>query len=86
MWGKLLAGSLLGLPLSLFAIGALVYAWPGAWQNSMVIGMIALFPLWISIIAASPLFRSTARAWLTLGCASALAAGLLCLVKWLGAA
>ncbi len=84
MWGKVAAGAVLGLPLSAFTLGAVIYAWPGPWQHSMVVGMLPFFPLWMAVIAASPLFRSTARAWLWLALASVAALAALWLIKFTG--
>ncbi|WP_255988302.1 hypothetical protein [Chitinolyticbacter albus] len=84
MWSKVTAGAVLGLPLSAFAVGTVIYAWPGPWQHSMVVGLVFFFPLWMAVIAASPLFRSAGRAWLWLALASAAAFAALWLIKFTG--
>ncbi|WP_432723513.1 hypothetical protein R0381_001029 [Jeongeupia wiesaeckerbachi] len=85
MWGKLSAGVLLGLPLAVFGVGAVVYAWPGPWQDGMVLGMLAIVPAWIAVVAASPMFRSTVRAWTVLALATLAAFAALSAAKLLGA-
>ncbi|MFT4174274.1 MAG: hypothetical protein QM639_17045 [Rhodocyclaceae bacterium] len=82
MWGKVTAGILLGLPLTVFGLGALTYALPGPWQDS-AIGMMLLFaPAWMGIIAASANFRSGPRAWGVLAFATAAAFGAQWLAKF----
>ncbi|MBM3117489.1 hypothetical protein [Jeongeupia naejangsanensis] len=85
MWGRLSAGALLGLPLAVFAVGTLVYAWPGRWQDGMVPGMLAIVPAWLAIVAASPLFRSAVRAWVVLALATLAAFAALSAARLLGA-
>ncbi|GHD67803.1 hypothetical protein [Jeongeupia chitinilytica] len=84
MWGKLIAATVLGLPLSTFSVGAVLYAWPGPWQDGMVPGMLAILPVWLAVVAASPLFRSAPRAWGSLALATLAAFAALSAARTLG--
>jgi hypothetical protein len=82
MWGKVSAGILLGLPLSIFTLGALTYALPGPWQDAVIGVTLLLAPAWMGIIAASANFRSGKRAWAVLALATAVAFALQWLAKF----
>lgn len=74
MWGRATAGIVPGFFLSAALVGLLSWLLPGAWQQTLVPGVIAFFPVWMGVIGASFMFADGKRAWLWL---SALA--LLCL-------
>ncbi|WP_020201237.1 MULTISPECIES: hypothetical protein [Cupriavidus] len=77
MGTRWLAGTLLGLPLSV-ALCALSVMWlPGGWQSGAVGAMLACLPLWVAIISASVLFRSSLAAWSWLAAGNAAAFGAL---------
>ncbi|MEE2979650.1 MAG: hypothetical protein VYB88_19475 [Pseudomonadota bacterium] len=78
---KWLAGTVLGLPLSV-ALCTLAILWlPGGWESGIVGALLACLPLWAVIISASVLFRSSARAWTVLVAANALSFGALWLPR-----
>ncbi len=68
-----LAGTLLGLPLTI-ALCTLGVLWlPGGWEGGIVVALMLSFVLWVAIISLSLLFSSSRAAWLWL-----LAANLAC--------
>lgn len=75
LWGKTLAGAVLGLGLAL-GISALV-AWftPGgpAATNKFQFVMWLVSPLWVAILGCVYFFRDARQAWLWLGAANLLA-------------
>ncbi|MRS97246.1 hypothetical protein GJQ57_01125 [Ralstonia pickettii] len=78
---KWLAGTVLGLPLSV-ALCTLAILWlPGGWESGIAGALLACLPLWAVIISASVLFRSSARAWTVLVAANALSFGVLWLPR-----
>jgi hypothetical protein len=81
MLSKAFAGILLGAPLSAAALGVLIWAWPGAWQNVVIPITYFFFPVWAGVMAATYLFKTSSRAWIWLAAANALAFGLLWLVR-----
>ncbi|MFA9439271.1 hypothetical protein ACDA63_06490 [Uliginosibacterium sp. sgz301328] len=84
MWGKVSAGVVLGLPLSVFLLGALAYALPGPWQDSTIGVMLLLPPVWMAVITASASFRNGLRAWRVMALCTALAFALLSLARLAG--
>lgn len=75
LWGKTLAGTLLGFGLAM-AVSALV-AWftPGgpAALNKFQFVMWLVSPLWLLVLGGVYLFRDARQAWLWLGSANLLA-------------
>lgn len=63
MWARTSAGVLPGFFLTATLIGLVGQALPGAWEQTLVPGLIAFFPAWISVICTSVLFRSGKQAW-----------------------
>jgi hypothetical protein len=81
MLSKALAGILLGAPLCVATLGALIWAWPGTWEHVLIPLTYLFFPLWAGVMAATYLFKSARHAWVWLAAANALAFGLLWLVR-----
>ncbi|MCT7298505.1 hypothetical protein N5J06_12885 [Ralstonia sp. CHL-2022] len=80
---KWLAGTVLGLPLSV-ALCTLAILWlPGGWESGVIGALLVCLPLWAVIISVSVLFRSSARAWAVLTAANALSFGALWLPRLL---
>ncbi|HET6433672.1 hypothetical protein [Dyella sp.] len=77
MIGRCLAGVLLGFPLSAMTLALAMALSPARGAGWVIAALIAFFPLWTGVMAASYLFRSGARAWLVLGLANAAAFALL---------
>ncbi|KJV36553.1 hypothetical protein [Luteibacter yeojuensis] len=63
MLAKTFAGILLGCPLSMAVIGLVVYLWPGSSEAVLMPWLVAFFPLWTVVIAATFMFRTGVRAW-----------------------
>ncbi len=80
MIGRCLAGILLGFPLAAAALSLLLHLLPRGGADYVIPLLILFFPLWIAVMIGAYLFRSGARAWLTLVAANAIAYGAL----WLG--
>lgn len=81
MLGKTFAGIVLGLPLSMALISFVIWVWPHSSESVFIPMMVAFFPLWIGIMAATYLFRSGARAWAWLAVANVAAFAALFLAK-----
>lgn len=81
MLAKTFAGILLGLPLSMALVSVAIWIWPHSSESVVIPLMVAFFPLWIGIMAATFLFRSGARAWAWLALANLAAFGALFLSK-----
>ncbi|UDM49199.1 hypothetical protein [Cupriavidus sp. MP-37] len=86
MGTKWLAGALLGLPLALVLCTLAILALPGGWQTGIVAAVAACLPVWVAIISASLLFRSSRSAWLWLGGANLLGFGVLWALRLAGLA
>jgi len=83
MGTKWLAGTVLGLPLSV-ALCTLAILWlPGGWESGVIGALLVCLPLWAVIISVSVLFRSSARAWGVLTASNALSFGALWLPRLL---
>ncbi|CAJ0691670.1 hypothetical protein KOL96_04955 (plasmid) [Ralstonia wenshanensis] len=81
MGTKWLAGTVLGLPLSV-ALCTLSILWlPGGWESGVIGALLACLPLWAVIIGVSVLFSTSARAWSVLAAANAVSFGVLWLPR-----
>lgn len=86
MGTKWLAGALLGLPLAV-ALCTLAILWlPGGWETGVVAAVVACLPVWVAIISASLLFRTSRTAWIWLGGANLLCFGALWALRLAGLA
>ena len=63
MWARATAGIFPGFLLSAALVGLVSWLLPGSWESTIVLGLIAFFPVWIAVIAASFKFTSGKRAW-----------------------
>lgn len=81
MLAKTFAGILLGLPLSILLISLTIWLWPGSSEAVTLPVMMAFFPAWIGIMAATYMFRSGIRAWAWLALANVVAYAALLLAK-----
>lgn len=84
MWARSLAAALLGLPLTVGAIGLVVLLWPGELTRITMPWLLMSFPLWVGVMSLAFLARSGLRAWLWMGGATLLCFGLIALCKLLG--
>ena len=73
MIARCLAGTLLGFPLAAFLLSLLLHALPREGADYIIPALILFFPLWIAFMIGAYAFRSSSRAWLTLGSANAAA-------------
>ncbi|CAJ0789775.1 hypothetical protein LMG19083_01908 [Ralstonia psammae] len=81
MGTKWLAGTVLGLPLSI-ALCTLAILWlPHGWETGVIGALLACLPLWAVIISLSVLFPTSARAWTVLAAANVLSFGVLWLPR-----
>ncbi|MBB3226677.1 hypothetical protein FHW69_001267 [Luteibacter sp. Sphag1AF] len=82
MLARCFAGIVLGLPLSVLLISCAIWAWPGSSASVvMPFTILAFFPLWTGIMAATYLFPSGLRAWSWLAVANVGAFALLWALK-----
>jgi len=86
MGTKWLAGALLGLPLAVALCTLLILWLPGGWETGIVAAVVACLPVWVAIISASLLFRSSRTAWVWLGGANMLCFGAHWLLRLAGLA
>jgi hypothetical protein len=87
MWARLSAGIVPGFFLAAALLGLLSWLLPGRWESTIMVGLLAFFPLWIGIVCAALRFSSGRRAWLCLGSAAVAGLGLLRLLQasgWVG--
>jgi hypothetical protein len=66
MWARLAAGVVPGFFLAAALVGLACWLPPGAWQATLVPGLVAFFPVWLAIVCLSLRFASGTRAWLWL--------------------
>jgi hypothetical protein len=81
MLAKTFAGVLLGLPLSMALVSLAIWLWPYSSESVAIPMLMLFFPLWISVMAATFLFRSGVRAWAWLAVANVGAFAALFLAK-----
>ena len=84
MWARASAGVLPGFLLAAALVGLGCWLLPGAWQSTIVAGLLAFFPVWIGVICAAFRFPSGARAWGWLSALALLGLGLLWLLQLSG--
>lgn len=84
MWARAGAGVLPGFFLAAVLLGLVSWVLPGAWESTMVPGLLAFFPLWIGVICAAFRFSSGKRAWAWLSALALLGLGLLWLLQTSG--
>lgn len=77
MGTKWLAGTVLGLPLSVALCTLAILGLPGGWESCVMAAVVTCLPLWVAILCCSLLFRSSRAAWLWLAAANLLCFGLL---------
>ena len=77
MWARATAGIVPGFFLSAALVGLVSWMLPGDWQSTIVAGLIAFFPVWIPVIAASFNFANGKRAWAWLSALAVVAMGAL---------
>ena len=77
MWARATAGVVPGFFLSAALIGLVSWLLPGPWEQTLVPGIVAFFPVWMGVIGASFMFASGKRAWGWMSAAAILAMGLL---------
>lgn len=65
LWGRAIAGVVPGFFVAAAGIGLATWLAPGGWRLALVPALVAFFPLWIAVIAASFAFASARRAWCT---------------------
>lgn len=83
MWARAFAGIVPGFLLSAGLVGLVTWGLPGAWQSTLVPGIIAFFVVWMGVMAAAFQFANGKRAWAWLGGLAALSLGALWLLQWL---
>ena len=81
MWARALAGIFAGFFLSAGVVGIVSWLWPGPWQDTLVVGMIAFFPVWMCVIGSAFFFVNGKRAWAWISGAALLALGSLWLLQ-----
>lgn len=84
MWARASAGIVPGFFFAAGLLGLVSWLLPGPWESTIVVGLLAFFPLWIGIVCASLRFSSGRRAWLWLGALALSALGLLYLLQLSG--
>lgn len=84
MWARASAGIVPGFFLAAGLLGLISWLLPGPWESTIVVGLLAFFPLWIGIVCASLRFSSGRRAWLWLDALALSTLGLLYLLQLSG--
>lgn len=84
MWARAGAGIVPGFFLAAALVGLVSWLLPGAWESTMVAGLLAFFPLWIGVLCIAFRFSSGARAWAWLSALALSALGLLWLLQLSG--
>ncbi|WP_426689453.1 hypothetical protein [Rhodanobacter ginsengiterrae] len=84
MWARLGAGIVPGFFLAAALLGLVSWLLPGAWQSTMMVGLLCFFPLWIGVLCTSLRFSSGKRAWLWLSGLALFGLGLLWLLQAAG--
>jgi len=84
MWARAIAGIVPGFFFSAGLIGLVCWALPGPWQGTLVPGVIALFPVWMGVIAGSFAFATARRAWAFWTLSAGALLGALWTLQWLG--
>ncbi|QWT19596.1 hypothetical protein KPL74_17840 [Bacillus sp. NP157] len=70
MLARTFAGILLGCPLSMAIVSLAIYLWPGGGEAVVIPWLVAFFPIWVVVMAATFMYRSGARAWAWLAVAN----------------
>jgi hypothetical protein len=83
MWARATAGIFPGFFLSAALVGLVTWLLPGNWEAAIVGGLIAFFPVWIGVIAASFQFSNGRHAWAWLSALALIAMGILWGLQWL---
>ncbi|MEO7065772.1 MAG: hypothetical protein ABI114_02585 [Rhodanobacter sp.] len=84
MWARASAGVVPGFFLAAALLGLVCWLLPGPWQLTIMLGLVAFFPLWIGVICAAFRFPSGARAWAWLTALALLGSTLLWLLQQSG--
>ena len=84
MGARASAGVVAGFFLAAAVIGLISWSLPGAWESTIVPGLLAFFPLWIGVICAAMRFNTGRQAWTWLGALALSGLGLLWLLQAAG--
>jgi hypothetical protein len=84
MWARASAGVLPGFLLAAALVGLGCWLPPGEWQSTIVVGLLAFFPVWIGVICGAFRFSSGKRAWGWLSALALFGLGLLWLLQLSG--
>ena len=84
MWVRASAGVVPGFFLAAALLGLISWLLPGAWEATMVAGLVAFFPLWTGVICAAFRFSTGTRAWGWLSGLAVSGLGLLWWLQWSG--
>lgn len=84
MWARASAGIVPGFFLAAALLGLVSWLLPGPWESTMVVGLLAFFPLWIGIVCASLRLPSAKHAWSWLSALALAGMGLLWLLQTSG--
>jgi hypothetical protein len=77
MWSRALAGLVPGFFLAAAITGLLCWLPPGAWQQTLVPGLVVFFPVWTGVAIVAFFFANGRRAWCWLTLAAVAATALL---------
>jgi hypothetical protein len=81
MWARASAGVVAGFFLAAASVGLVSWSLPGAWELTIVPGLLAFFPLWIGLICAAMRFHTGRQAWTWLSALALSGLGLLWLLQ-----
>jgi hypothetical protein len=84
MWARASAGVVAGFFLAAAVVGLVSWSLPGAWESTIVPGLLAFFPLWIGVICAAMRFDTERQAWAWLSALALSGLGLLWLLQTAG--
>jgi len=75
------AGIIAGFFLAAALIGLASWFWPGPWEATLVMSLLAFFPLWTGLACAAFRFNNGKQAWAWLGTPALIGLGLLRLLQ-----
>lgn len=84
IWARASAGVVPGFFFTAAVVGLVCWLLPGAWESTIVAGLIAFFPAWIGVICAACRFPRGTQAWGWLSLLALLGLGSLWLLQLSG--
>ena len=84
IWARASAGVVPGFFFAAALVGLVCWLVPGPWESTIVVGLLAFFPVWIGVICAACRFPNGRHAWGWLSLLALLGLGSLWLLQLSG--